>query len=96
MDVVTIRSAPDGAPGRLPRRLALQAGVAAGLAVPLARAGGQASVPESGVPQAQPAAEPVIAHVRNARTGEIDIFRGETQTRVHDRELAALLTRAAR
>jgi hypothetical protein len=42
------------------------------------------------------AAEPIIAHVRNARTGEIDVFRGTSQTRLHDPALAALLIRASR
>ena len=42
------------------------------------------------------AAEPVIAHVRNARTGEIDVFRGTSQTRLHDTALAAALIRASR
>jgi hypothetical protein len=41
------------------------------------------------------AAEPVIAHVRDARTGEIDVFRGTSQTRLHDPALAALLIRAS-
>jgi hypothetical protein len=41
-------------------------------------------------------AEPVVAHVRNARTGEIDVFRGTSQVRLHDPALAALLVRASR
>jgi hypothetical protein len=41
-------------------------------------------------------AGPVIAHVRNARTGEIDLFRGTSQVRVHDTALAAHLIRASR
>jgi hypothetical protein len=45
-------------------------------------------------PAAHPA-EPIIAHVRNARTGEIDVFRGTSQTRLHDPALAALLIRAS-
>ena len=40
-------------------------------------------------------AQAVVVHVRNAATGEIDIFRGTTQTRLHDRELAARLVRAS-
>jgi hypothetical protein len=42
------------------------------------------------------AAAPVIAHVRNARTGEIDVFRGTSQTRLHDKALAEMLIRASR
>ncbi len=39
---------------------------------------------------------PIVVHLRDARTGEIDIFRGTSQTRVHDHALAALLVRASR
>jgi len=35
-------------------------------------------------------------HVLDARSGEIDVFRGTSQTRLHDRELAARLVRASR
>ena len=41
------------------------------------------------------AAEPVVVHVRDAATGEMDVFRGTAHTRVHDRELAARLVRAS-
>ena len=94
--------------GHLQRRSALRAAAAVGLAVPLAYAGqaGSAALastaqpstgqPSTNQPDADQSVEPVIAHVRNARTGEIDIFRGSTQIRVHDVALAALLARAAR
>jgi hypothetical protein len=87
--------------GHLQRRSALRAAAAAGLAVPLAyaaQAGGLGATAPGSPAQAGPAqpAEPVIAHVRNARTGEIDIFQGSTQVRVHDVALAAQLARAAR
>ena|SRR6185437_13899784 len=39
---------------------------------------------------------PIVVHLRDARTGEIDIFRGTSQTRLHDHALAALLIRASR
>jgi hypothetical protein len=38
----------------------------------------------------------IVVHVRNARSGEIDVFRGTTQTRLHDPDLAARLLRASR
>jgi hypothetical protein len=54
-----------------------------------------ASAPDSRGPADDNAAgETIVAHVRDAATGEIDIFRGTTQTRLHDRELAARLIRA--
>ncbi len=40
--------------------------------------------------------EAVVVHVRSASTGEIDVFRGTTHTRLHDRGLAAQLIRASR
>jgi hypothetical protein len=41
-------------------------------------------------------AETVVVHVRDAATGEIDVFRGTTHTRLHDRGLAAQLVRASK
>ena len=40
--------------------------------------------------------EQIVVHVRDARSGEIDVFRGSSQTRVHDPELAARLVHASR
>ena len=40
--------------------------------------------------------ETIVVHVRNAAAGELDIYRGTTQTRLLDRELAARLVRASR
>jgi hypothetical protein len=37
----------------------------------------------------------IVVHVRDAASGEIDIFRGESQTSVHDRALAARIVRAS-
>jgi hypothetical protein len=41
-------------------------------------------------------AEQFVVHVRDARTGEIDVFRGTGHVTLHDRELAARLVRASR
>jgi hypothetical protein len=38
---------------------------------------------------------PVVAYVRDPRTGEISVMAGERQVRLHDRNLAARLARAA-
>jgi hypothetical protein len=40
--------------------------------------------------------EPIVVHVRDLSTGEMDIFAGTSQTRRHDRALAAALARAMR
>jgi hypothetical protein len=34
-------------------------------------------------------------HVRDLRSGEMDVFAGESKVRLHDRDLAARLARAA-
>lgn len=41
------------------------------------------------------ASEQIVVHVRDARSGEIDLFRGTSQTRLRDPELAARLVRAS-
>ena len=40
--------------------------------------------------------EPVIVHVRDVRSGEMDVFAGTEQVRLHDPGLAARLTQAVR
>jgi hypothetical protein len=67
--------------------LAAPAAASAG-AAPGARRGRAAGVPTE--------AEPVIVHVRDLRSGEMDVFAGEAQARVHDPGLAARLVRAVR
>ncbi|HEY5353554.1 MAG TPA: hypothetical protein VIK57_13980 [Streptosporangiaceae bacterium] len=46
-------------------------------------------------PDAGSAAGPLVIHVRDARTGEMDIFAGTTRTRLRDPALAARLVRAS-
>lgn len=41
------------------------------------------------------AAQPFVVHVRDLRTGEMDIFAGTSQARLRDQALAARLARAA-
>jgi hypothetical protein len=41
------------------------------------------------------AAGPLVIHLRDAGTGEMDIFAGTSRTRLHDRALAAQLIRAS-
>jgi hypothetical protein len=43
-----------------------------------------------------PASDPVVVHLRDARSGEMDVFAGTSHTRLRDPDLAARLTRAAR
>ena len=41
-------------------------------------------------------AEPVIVHVRDLRSGEMDVFAGESKTRLRDPDLAARLSHSIR
>ena len=68
----------------------------AGTARPaFAATSGPAHDPKDRVQDTDPA-EQVVVHVRDARSGEIDVFRGTSQTRLRDPELAARLVRASR
>jgi hypothetical protein len=40
--------------------------------------------------------EPVVVHMRDARSGEMDVFAGTSHTRLRDPDLAARLARAIR
>jgi len=39
-------------------------------------------------------AGPIVVHVRNAASGDIEVFSGISQTRIHDTDLAARIARA--
>jgi nitrous oxide reductase len=90
---------------RLSRRSVLRGAAGAGVAGIAASTLAGAAVPALAAARpparragAQPAdpADQVVVHVRDARSGEIDVFRGTSQTRLHDRDLAARLIRASR
>jgi hypothetical protein len=92
------------------RRAVLRTAAGAGLAATaVASAGGTALAaaftPDSSQARAGDAAadsvaehdgEAIVVHLRDARSGEIDLFHGTRQVRLHDRELAARLIRASR
>jgi nitrous oxide reductase len=93
---------------RLSRRSVLRgaagAGVAgiaatalAGTAVPVFAASARPAVPAAHGMKAEAKDEDqIVVHVRDAKSGEIDVFRGTSQTRLRDPELAARLVRASR
>jgi hypothetical protein len=97
------------APGQMSRRSVLRgaAGVgAAGLAATaLASPAIAASRTRKPARKPQSAAEPtaadltaseaVVVHVRDLRTGQLDVYRGTSHVRIHDRGLAAQLARAS-
>jgi hypothetical protein len=39
-------------------------------------------------------AGPIVVHVRDAKSGDIEVFSGTSQTRLRDTDLAARITRA--
>ncbi len=41
-------------------------------------------------------AEELVVHIRDVRSGQLDIFRGTSQTRLDDPDIAARLLRASR
>jgi hypothetical protein len=55
-----------------------------------------ALVAEQADAKAAAASGPVVAYVRDPRTGEISVMAGERQVSLQDRKLAARLARAAR
>jgi hypothetical protein len=85
------------------------AGLVAGSALATALPAAAAARPDSNRPSAgrpagsadsaataDSAAGPLVIHVRDADTGEMDIFAGTTRTRLRDPALAARLVRASR
>lgn len=70
----------------------------AGVALPAAAAtkgAVSATRAPDGADGAGDAGETVVVHVRDASSGEIDVFRGTTAIRLHDRDLAARIVRAS-
>ena len=54
--------------------------------------GTRSSAPAGGDVKAP--AGPIVVHVRDARSGDIEVFSGTSQTRLRDKDLAARITRA--
>ena len=97
----------DAHPDPMSRRSILRGAAAAGaaglavsaLGVPaLARPrrasrGHSAGAAANSAAEAPDGGEAVVVHVRDARSGEMDVYRGTSHTRVTDRDLAARLAR---
>jgi len=92
-----------GASGRrLSRRSLLQSAAtagAAGLAVTAMGAANPAlaAANRSPAPSLDPAktpAGPIVVHVRDARSGDIEVLSGTSETRLRDKDLAARIVRA--
>ena len=50
--------------------------------------------PQSGN-EAETPAGPIVVHVRDAKSGDIEVFSGTSQTRLRDKDLAARIARAS-
>jgi hypothetical protein len=76
----------------------LAAAAVAGAAAPALGAATSASSRghAAGATNEAAAAGPVVVHLRDARSGEMDVFAGTSHTRLHDPDLAARLARDAR
>jgi nitrous oxide reductase len=89
---------------RMSRRSLLQGAATAGAAGLAVTAMGAAATPAFAATSRTPAADrpltdgeatgAITVHVRDVKTGDIEIFRGTSQTRLRDKELAARLARA--
>ena len=99
------RGADAGSPaGRLTRRSLLRGAATAGAAGLAVTAMGAAAGPAL-ASASQPAVpdqtqghhgrhEPIVVHVRDARSGDIEVFAGTRQTQFRDKDLAARIARA--
>ena len=74
----------------------LAASALASVALPAAAAARTPVRTKQGPSSENAGGEAIVVHVRDAASGEIDVFRGTTQIRLHDRDLAARLVRASR
>lgn len=95
---------PEGLSRRHLMRQAAAVG-AAGLAATLVTGAGSATAAPDAAADAAPAGqpsgatvpdhdEPMIVHVRDLRSGRLDVYRGERHQRIQDPQLAAALARA--
>ena len=91
----------------LSRRSVLQGAATAGAAGLAATAIGATATPalaatsrpsapgqSRGHGEAGPPAGPIMVHVRDASSGDIEVFSGTSQTRLRDKDLAARIARA--
>ena len=90
---------------RLSRRSVLQGAAtagAAGLAATAMGATASSALSATGQPTPRSGRDvttrsgPIVVHVRNAKSGEIDVFSGTSQTRLRDKDLAARIARTVR
>jgi len=88
---------------RISRRSMLQGAAAAGAAGLAATAmAASPALAATSQPSARTGGEvpalsgPIVVHVRDAKSGDIEVFSGTSQTRLRDKDLAAQISRAIR
>jgi hypothetical protein len=85
---------------RISRRSLLQGATTAGAAgLAVTALGGvlspaAAASTRSGEGHVKESTGPIVVHVRNAKSGDIEVFSGTSQTRLRDTDLAARIARA--
>jgi hypothetical protein len=103
MERIVMPSKDEKGGRRVSRRSLLQGAATAGAAGLAVTAMGAAATPAfaaSGRPATErpladsEAAGPITVHVRDAKTGDIEVFAGTSQTRLRDKDLAARIARA--
>lgn len=67
-----------------------------GLAAPAFAATAKPARPAEHGAETADTTDQIVVHVRDARSGQIDVFRGTSQTSLRDPELAARLVRASK
>ena len=91
--------APDPVPAdrRLSRRSLLRGSAVAGATGLAVTAMGAVAGParaDSRQPSAALPDGPIVVHVRDAKSGDLEVFSGTSQTRLRDQDLAARIARA--
>jgi len=77
---------------RLSRRSLLQGAATAGAAGPALAAASSPPAPDRS--SGRTPAGPIMVHVRDTRSGDIEVFAGTSQARLRDKDLAARIARA--
>jgi len=90
-------------PSRISRRSVLRGAAAGAGAVGLATVAGAVPAVASPRPAARPqaahgapAASPIVVYLRDAASGELEVFAGDSLVKLHDPAIAARLSRAVR
>jgi nitrous oxide reductase len=86
-------AAAAGAAGLAVTALGAAVSPAAAAASTASSANTASSAPASGDLKAAPSG-PIVVHVRNAKSGDIEVFSGTSQTSLRDKDLAARIARA--